>query len=477
MKLINLLIICLLSSLIVIGCGKDNQEEIPSTIDIEAQAEEHRIRGEELQQKLQDLTKDDIESESTDSETNEIIVYPIQLNEFSEGLAWVRGNRSDNGENVFVLIDENGKVIFVENESLIYASECQDGMIYIRKMTEEGIVESIVIDSDGNELFCSKDINNSNVLGYGDGVFVVGKRVAGFDINETQIGLVDVDGKWIKEMSTDIFNIDSNCVIDNVENGKENTLQYLGDGIFEAHNKDNLFQYVFYNSVDDVSFALNGYWGIDGGYYNGKILVYNTRDYGFKGVHSLDKYGNLTMISEGVENNKIGIYSDGLWYYSGGFFNINGDKVIDINQYKDRIESVRYPYPKFKDGYAVLVLKGDDNNAYYTVLDMNGEIMFEPRILELAYYKEGSGVIGSDDCTSPGEMNEQLFSIYENGRWSYYNVKGERIIEINVDIRQYSKISAFNPNIALLIEATSNASYYVGKDGNIKIENIILPFN
>ena len=89
MKLINLLIICLLSSLIVIGCGKDNQEEIPSTIDIEAQAEEHRIRGEELQQKLQDLTKDDIESESTDSETNEIIVYPIQLNEFSEGLAWV----------------------------------------------------------------------------------------------------------------------------------------------------------------------------------------------------------------------------------------------------------------------------------------------------------------------------------------------------------------------------------------------------
>ena len=478
MKLKMILLLITGVSVFVAGCS--NEEKTINT------AEETMMETSDSFDNIDDSVIDDGEignvyhpetaeilDNSRDGISDTVTLYPTQLFEFSEGVAWVEGNREDTGDNIYALVNENGEALYVEEENVVYVSECKDGLSFIRTLDQNGNVVSKVIDKDGSLIFTSKETDNAVVLGYGDGVFIVGKQVQGFDINETQIGVVDKNGQWISNLGTDKFVVNETCYINNIDKGKENTLQYLGEGVFMAYEEDNWLHKVFYNVAEDVNFELNGYWYLMGNYYNGKLLMYNSNDYGYVGVNYMDKIGNITMITGEVNTNKIGQYSNGLWYYDGGFYNDEGTKIVDIEQYKEQIESVKHRYPVFVDGYSVIALMGKDSKSYYTVIDMNGEFMFEPRVLEFAYYKENSGLIVSSDKTSPGIMKDGLFSIYENGKWVYYNVYGEKEIEVNIDVGASEvQITPYDNNIALIHSDSIN--YYIGRDGEVTLQTMVI---
>lgn len=203
----------------------------------------------------------------------------------------------------------------------------------------------------------------------------------------------------------------------------------------------------------------------------------------------MDRYGNLQMIADiniTLSPDEVGDYSDGLWYYQGIFYNAEGAKVVDISQYATQIEDADNKYPVFKDGYSVIALKGNDNETYYTVIDMEGNFMFEPRILELAYYTEKRGTvsISANNKTSPGELKDQIFSIYENSRWVFYNIFGEKIVEVNNEVGNgNSEISTYNQNITLLkvkdfVDGNPIYKYnYIDKNGEKVLDTISIPAN
>lgn len=477
----------------LMGCGADNNT-IEETVSKES-GEQIIFDEIEYEDSLENMEDDRMESmeerveETIEEIESQVVLYPFEFNKFSEGVAWVKGTRSDTGEEINVLINEDGETLFVTDNTAVYLSDCQDGTLYLRKLDVEGNVTSQVIDKTGTLLFESKDINDAVVLCYGNDIFIVGKYVkGGFDTrDEVQVGVVDRNGQWIFDLSADKFIIDGRCAISNITSGKENTLRYMGDGIFMAQEEENAFDYVFYNSVDNLNFSLHGYWYFIGNYYNGKLVLCNGRDYGYQGVNSLDRYGNLQMIADidiTLSPDEVGAYSDGLWYYQGVFYNAEGTKVVDISQYSEQIDEADYVYPVFKDGYSVIVLKGVDGNTYYTVIDMQGNFMFEPRILEEAFYMEKGGVVSAYDKTSPGELKDQMFCVYENSKWVYYNVFGEKKIEVDFEVQDHNSIiSTFNSNIALLKMkdfADGNSVYkynYIDKNGKSVLNSISIPMS
>lgn len=265
----------------LVGCGADD-----NIIEKTASKENSKqiISGKiEYDGSIENVEDDSMESmeeraeETIEEIESQVILYPFELCEFSEGVAWVKGTRSDTGEEVNVLINEEGGALFVADNTVVYSSDCQDGLLYLRKLDVEGNVTSQVIDKTGTLLFESKDMNDAVVLGYGNDIFIVGKYVkGGFDTkDEVQVGVVDRNGQWIFDLSADKFIIDGRCAISNITNGKENTLRYMGDGIFMAQEEENAFDYVFYNSADNLSFSLHGYWYFIGNYYNGKLVLCN----------------------------------------------------------------------------------------------------------------------------------------------------------------------------------------------------------
>lgn len=461
-------IICILAAIMMSGCNGE-EEGVQSQIS-EVVVEENYYEEEEMVYEQEG--SDELKAKES------IFLYPSRISEFSEGMAWVETVNEENGEKMFVLINEEGKAKCIETGKILYVSSCQDGLVYLRKQDSEENIISKVIDKDGQLVFESKDIENCTILAYGDNMFIVGKYVSGFDVSEKQIGVVNREGEWLQPLSTDKFIIDGECVIDGITTGEENCLKYLGDGVFVAISE--IFDFAFYNAVDNINFNLHGYWNFMGDYYEGEILIMNTRiDSNYdSGVYCLDKKGKMTMISDAISEYMneyhIGEYSDGLWYYEGCFYNTKGEKIVDISQYNSQIEKAEYKYPIFKNGYSIIVLQGADGKTYYTVIDMKGQFMFEPRILELAYFKENGGAIYKWDKTSPGELKDLIFNIYENKKWIYYDVNGEKVLEINKEIEDNETLmSAFDNETALL--KCREGLFYIGKDGEVRLEMIEIP--
>lgn len=76
-----------------------------------------------------------------------------------------------------------------------------------------------------------------------------------------------------------------------------------------------------------------------------------------------------------VEKDNYLVYNDFILYY-GAYYNVTGELVIDFPQYRGKRI---YDCGPFKDGYAAMVIQGADNLSYFTVIDKNGQQMFEPR--------------------------------------------------------------------------------------------------
>ena len=155
----------------------------------------------------------------------------------------------------------------------------------------------------------------------------------------------------------------------------------------------------------------------------------------------------------------LGQYGDGLVFVRDAFYDINGNKVIDL---KD--EGVRNE-PVFKNGYALVYFETN----YFTILSKEtGKYMFEPK----AYTKLGR--YHSDDYTLG--VYEKQFEISKTGHilvktngssqnWALMDVKGNIVITFPTGMFIYSPLT----DDGIVGLGGNEKSYYMSVTGK-KIE-------
>ena len=158
----KIFIIYMLVAIMLSGCNEKEEGVQSQTSDVVVEENYY----EEEERVYEGESSDEVEGEES------IFVYPSQISEFSEGMAWVEAVNEENGEKMFVLINEEGKAKYVETGKILYVSSCKDGLVYLRKQDSEENVISKVIDKEGQLLFESKDIENCTILAYGDNMFI-----------------------------------------------------------------------------------------------------------------------------------------------------------------------------------------------------------------------------------------------------------------------------------------------------------------
>lgn len=331
-------------------------------------------------------------------------VKNVSLNDtscFSEDRAWVEYSvQTNSGMTVagYALIDTKGQILWksdpiTEHNRLELFRDFEDGLAYFGRSHSE----FSIIDSSGNITF-TQEPGGYNIVGYGDGKFLVTQYVSDFDTNEWRVGAIDKDGNIVvplrayREPARDYGYADS----EDSEDWGYIDIEEVPDTKEYGNNLDFTDVWACAYLGDDVFYLQLGYG----------VVLFNT---GAQSVVSLDGsdeyYGELE-------------YSEGLKFADGAYYNMAGELVIDFPDYREKRV---YNCGSFKDGYAPMAIKGADGLWYYTVIDKAGSQTFEPRANFSNIYVCDNGYIlaewvyeNSKSVTDFGEYpNSQCVSVLD----------------------------------------------------------------
>ncbi|WP_179117915.1 hypothetical protein [Clostridium beijerinckii] len=348
----------------MIGCAnsKSNDNIVVNSKEKNGQSS----NGEDLVSKLNEL---DDKVEKGDNSVN-IKDYVKLLGEkyigsdFSDGVSWVYYDMG----NAFC-IDKTGKVLFISKDS-VPLTAFNNGIAVLKNgnvidktgkvisSKDKGYDEVILQDYDG--------ITKNKIY---NGVVFIKKQTESYEGKKLEIGAIDNKGNWILEPT-----------------GEFSTAEHIKDGIY----------YVGVKKTDNDK-TENIYYDVT----NKKII---TQDEVNKEVYS-----------------KLTFYEDGFYdYYKAGTMNGKmelGNKVIDLSKYKnDSNKGIEISADDFIDGYSVIHINNKYEQAqWYTIVDINGKEMFEPRKLE----QEQS--LGSLSCG--------LLKIQSSHTNDFIDVNGDTVIK------------------------------------------------
>ena len=281
--------------------------------------------------------------------------------------------------------------------------------------------QEVVIPNNGewDEILCS-----------GDGYHLVKKEVDAYDGYKFTLGVVDDNGNWVREMT------DTGKFVKEVRfraEGDSQTLRdsscymYLGEGVFLAspgvsvYTKDeeyrvgpwdnivsnngyssnpkvSIWECLIWNVIDDiqVEFKASKISTFQDGY-----ALFCSEDWLGSGVLStINTSGEITKLDCQYLPNKPGhkftVYSEGLFYSCStgrsnpGFYNIDGEMVIDLSQYNVG----RIPYstnmgvnaPYFENGQATILFSNNAESVFRAVIDKTGAFVGEPEKTDIKVY-------------------------------------------------------------------------------------------
>lgn len=104
-----------------------------------------------------------------------------------------------------------------------------------------------------------------------------------------------------------------------------------------------------------------------------------------KAVYTDLEYYAITGDREAADEN-------GFILQTGAYYDIEGRIVIDFPEYRGKKDYICSP---FYNGYAVVLVKGEDQLVYFTVIDKTGAQMFDPRpgFIDVCISKDGKYVV------------------------------------------------------------------------------------
>lgn len=370
----KLLIAASLFSILLSGCGSSGDSS-PAVVD------------------NTNTWEDDTEYEETDTdyeediyeEPEEVVVatYPFtEIRPFSEGRAWVKFNKD--GVICTGLIDTNGKLLYQAENQFFYISQFVDGCSYYS--TKESVCG--VIDIDGNKLFETQVSSDGGyeIIGYGNGHFLVREHIKNFDTDEWRYGTIDKNGNTLNEMK-----IDEDEFLHINNDWEREKIRYIGENFFLIDN------YYWYNIEDSSCFKIHG--GIIPDFYEGCNMIDYAADYcgygviidcNFRGIQDGQNFEDAPGVVSAFEGNYI--YSEGLALgdcngYSEesayGYYNKEGELVISLDSYRDK----QIRGGDFCGGYAPITMKGADGEDYVSVIDKTGNLAYQPVKIDPKQYR------------------------------------------------------------------------------------------
>ncbi len=334
-------------------------------------------------------------SETTTPETSEPVNKPVIVAEydigyvitnFSEDRAWVRYYIGGNSH--YALIDENGYIVYsiseqeIKDRDLWYTAmsdnvgftEFKDGKtcIYYGRHVNKGM---LMINKNGNIVFDNHaqgdDYDYRHIID-GDGFTLAVEFVKNFSKNATYLCEIDSSGNILVriELPADLYSMYSRDV------------SYWGEGIYATDTN------IIYNSKTDAVFELNHTYGkhfcaIDEGY-----VFFLDRRNGFEGLYrvpvaaldSAEAWENYDLESARICDVNEASIGDGFVNSTSGIYDYEG-KLIATYPKDWKIMSAW----SFHSGYAIVILKGADNEEYLTVVDASGNLQYEP--IKYEYYE------------------------------------------------------------------------------------------
>lgn len=322
----------------------------------------------------QEIEDEDISIDSSDyadtENANLIGLYQMKdytLYNYIAGAAIIDYKIGD--ERIRALIDREGSFISELGPETFFTSDRD-------LITGACYSDQKVVDVEGNIIFTVED--GQRILCVGDSMILVYEKAVGFEKAESKIGVVSFDGEWLQPMTSD------NLMIDDEKTGLRYSYcwRYAGEGCFLVDNDQysnspglvmNKYETVIFDVYNKTSSIYSGkltYGFCDGVTVNARADIF------------IDHLGNIVKETSD-SNDPIG---DGMYYNSSQrtLCRYSGEIIKDYNQYKNAWVTV------FKDGHGYFEAEGADGNHYFSVIDSNGDFLFDP----IQIHRERYGFMG-----------------------------------------------------------------------------------
>lgn len=356
---------------------------------------------------------------------------------FQDGVAWVK--LSDNNWSV---INKEGKVLFSLNSGSKPSTDFCKGIAIVNGNTiinKNGVILNNVFDGKYNyEILSNISIG---IFGKFEGYVFVRVVVDTFEKTENRIGVIGPDGEWYIEPTNQLA--DSHAIYP--------CPSYFGEGMYLIEDgplNSGVSYFLDINSkkIVEIDRLTSDYLTFENGW-----LIDPLR---YQYVAISNKDGNVYTIYPKLNDGNVistaGKYRDGLFYGTdlyakeGHFYDIYGDMAIDLSKYKIKHIAFKHDEPYFSNGYCFLEIVNDQGSEWFTIIDKQGNFMFEPRKI-----------------VEHGEISEGLvFLNMSNNLSVYIDMNGNEIISIDC-----SKAYDFSEGLALIVK--DGKIYYIDKSGNI----------
>ena len=371
------------------------------------------------------------------------------FNKFVNGYAWVKSSGSES----YSLIDTSGKIICTSTAIEIH--DMSNDACYVKEKVGDKDGEAIynykIINKNGKIVASSTDGKFDEILAAGDNLFFVHKYESSIDVSRHLYGTINEKGEFVNKLRE--------CPYGELS---ETYTSYIGAKAFRVGAGVYDDPYIYMSSIDKYignnAIAYGTQINIGNNLYivNGSGIKVEGSDTGY---YEYDDDGYAYVV----------IRSDGKVEKAPAFDEIINGMLVKRDREKESVSFTdpatgktatfsKY-YPVYidtagKDNFLIMI-EGADGKYYYTILDKNGNMLFEPI--------EGTrGEIYSERAAGETYANDSRLVLRTDEGYSVLDYTGKVIIPAGT----YSYIGAFNSGIAW---AKNSSDQYVGIDVNGKV--------
>ena len=387
---------------------------------------------------------------SGDSEGGQnVALNLISAYNFVNGYAWVKSSGSES----YSLIDTSGKIICTSTAIEIH--DMSNDACYVKEKVGDKDGEAIynykIINKDGKIVASSTDGKFDEILAAGDNLFFVHKYESSIDVSRHLYGTINEKGEFVNKLRE--------CPYGELS---ETYTSYIGAKAFRVGAGVYDDPYIYMSSIDK-------YIGNNAVNYNTQINIGNSL-YIVNG-RGIKVEGSDTSYYEYDDDGYayVVIRSDGKVEKAPAFDEIINGMLVKRDREKESVsftdpttdKTVTFSkyYPAYIDAAGndnfLILIEGADGKYYYTILDKNGNMLFEPI--------EGTrGEIYSERVAGETYASDGRLVLHTDEGYSVLDYTGKVIIPAGT----YSSIGSFNSGIAW---AKNSSDQYVGIDVNGKV--------
>lgn len=308
-------------------------------------------------------------------------------------------------------VDTNGYVVFDMDSSESDVAGVYNNAVLMQVNFDYYILRSV---PSGEVIFASANANGAKIIlpehsgkeMFRDGYIMVVKPSESEEAASCEIGFMNPQGSWISPLSADcvlLKHLGSNWTIDQLEK----KLSYLGEGILGLLCSDGVYRYYnmdigsvtkvqfptnltkqticdaldysihFIDGVSEPVFLNNNYYLF---YSDGRIETFKVL--WPKGLPRSEKCGNPYFDRKTKTAFFLYDYGKGILVANSEGKIINKQEGFELVAYQGLNEAGGIRSGFGSDGYARIVLKNEDGDICYAVIDISGNFLFQPLVLD-----------------------------------------------------------------------------------------------